>query len=153
MNLVMSRKYVWILLPLLLSLNSRAQEAPTCAATISELRVLLGDQAFAVNWQETTMEDGKPLVVSIHEKKGALFLEFIKTREGLWAESAGVICKTGAGLEIRFSAKQIRFGPAANWVLRYALGNGGKFTLTKLGSDQLRIATSGWNGIFSPMDR
>lgn len=42
------------------------------------------------------MEDGKPLLVSIHEKKGALFLEFIKTQEGLSAESVGVICKTGA---------------------------------------------------------
>lgn len=149
----MCRMCLWLFLPLLLSLNSRAQEAQACAATISELKVLLGDQAFPVNWEETTMEDGKPLLVSIHEKKGALFLEFIKTREGLWAESVGVICKTGAGLEIRFSAKQIRFGPAANWILRYALGNGGKFTLTKLGSEQLRIATSGWNGIFSPMDR
>ena len=96
------------------------------------------------------MKDGKPLLVTIFEKKDLLFLEFIKAREGLWAESAGVICKTSAGLEIQFTGEQIRLGPAANWVLRYALGNGGKFTLRKFGSEQLRIATSGWSGIFSP---
>ncbi|MDP2784949.1 MAG: hypothetical protein Q8O38_10220, partial [Sulfurimicrobium sp.] len=118
--------------------------------TIGELRVMLGDQAFPLKWEEATMDDGKPLVVSILEKNGSLFLEFIKTREGLWAESAGVICKTGTDLETRFTGEQIRLGPAAGWVLRYTLRNGGKFTLTKLGAGQLRIATSGWGGIFSP---
>jgi hypothetical protein len=113
---------------------------------------MLGDQAFPLKWGETTMTDGKPLLVSILEKKGALFLEFIKTREGLWAESAGAICKTGPDLEIRFTGEQIHLGPAANWILRHALRDGGKFTLTQLGSEQLRIATSGWSGIFSPRE-
>jgi len=99
------------------------------------------------------MDDGKPLMVSIHEKEGVLFVEFIKTREGLWAESFGVICKTDVGLEIRFTGEQIHFGPAASWVLRYALGNGGKFTLTRLGPKRLRIATTGWTGIFNPNDK
>lgn len=146
----MHRKYFLLFLPLLLSLNSEARELPTCAATISELRALLGDQTFPLKWEETTMSDGKPLLMSIFEKNGSLFLEFIKTREGLWAESTGAICKTGAGLEIRFTEEQIRVGPAANWVLRSLLGRGGKFSLTKSGSEQLQIATSGWNGIFSP---
>jgi len=89
-------------------------------------------------------------VVSIQERNGSLLLEFIKTREGLWAESTGVMCKAGTDFETRFSGDQIRVGPAANWVLRYALGRGGKFTLTKLGSAQLRIAAAGWNGVFAP---
>ncbi len=96
------------------------------------------------------MGDGKPLVVSILERNGALFLEFIKTREGLWAQSEGRICRAGTDFEIRFDAGQIHLGPAANWVLRLALGNGGKFTLTRLAPDQLRIATAGWSGTFSP---
>ncbi len=133
-----------------ITLNSEAHESQTCATTIGELRVILGDQAFPLKWEETTMDDGKPLVVSILDNNGSLFLEFIKTKEGLWAEIAGVICKTGVDLETQFSGEQIRVGPAANWVLRYALRNGGKFTLTKLGTEQLRIATSGWSGIFSP---
>ncbi len=149
----MRRKYVLFSLLLLLSFNCDAHELQICAATISELRVMLGEQKFPLKWEETTMGDGKPLVVSIVENNGSLFLEFIKTREGLWAESPGVICKTGADLEAQFTGEQIHLGPAANWVLRYALRNGGKFTLTKLGSDQLRIATGGWKGIFSPSTR
>jgi hypothetical protein len=150
MNLTMFRICLLIVLPLLLSLNSPAREPPTCAATISQLRTLLGDQTFPLKWEETTMKDGKPLLVTIFEKNDLLFLQFMKAREGLWAESAGVICKTSAGLEIQFTGEQIRLGPAANWVLRYALGSGGKFTLVKAGSEQLRIATSGWSGMFSP---
>ncbi len=140
----------WLILPLLLSLNGQANESQTCVATLSGLQKMLGDQAFPVKWEETTMTDGKPLLVSILEKKGTLFLEFMKTREGLWAESVGVICKTGEDLEFKFTGEQIRLGPAANWVLRYSLGNGGKFTLTQLGSGQLRIVTTGWKGTFSP---
>lgn len=153
MGLDMRRKCLLLLLPLLLSLHGPAHASETCAATIGELKVMLGDPAFPLQWEETSMQDGKPLQVSILEKKGALFLKFIKSREGLWAESVGVICKTGADLEIRFTKQQIRMGPAANWLLRTALGNGGKFTLTRLGAEQLRIAASGWNGIFSPKEK
>ena len=84
---------------------------------------------------------------------GSLFMEFTKTGEGLWAESRGVICKTGTDFEARFTGEQIRLGPAASWLLRLALKNGGKFKLTKFGSDQLRIATSSWSGIFSPTSK
>ncbi len=117
MNLILRQKFTLLCLPLLLTLNSEAQDLQTCATTVSELRMILGDQAFPLTWEETTMDDGKPLVVSIFERNGSLFLEFIKTKEGLWAESAGVICKTSTGLETRFSGEQIRLGPAANWVL------------------------------------
>jgi hypothetical protein len=141
-------------LPILLLLvlpNAGAHAASqACAETISELRVLAGDQAFPLRWEETTMDDSKPLVVTILERKGSLLLEFVKTDEGLWLESAGVICRTGADLEARSSAGQIRLGPAANWVLRYAAGSGRTFRLTKIGVEQLRIATGGWSGIFSP---
>ena len=110
---------------------------------------MLGDQAFSLKWKETSMDDGKPMVVSILERRGSLLLEFVKTGEGLWAESTGVICKTATGLEMRIAAEHIQLGAAANWVMRYAVGNGGKFTLTRLGTGQLRIATRGWNGTFT----
>jgi hypothetical protein len=112
---------------------------------------MLGDQTFPLKWEETTMDDGKPLVVSILEINGHLVWEFIKTREGLWAESVGAICKTGTDLETKFTGEQIRLGSAANWVLHLALQDGGKFILTRIGTGQLRIATSGWNGVFSPL--
>jgi hypothetical protein len=148
---VLHGKYVLFLLALPLCFNSESHESQACAATINELRVVVGDQRFPLKWVETTMTDQKPLVVSILERNSTLSLEFVKTSEGLWAESTGVVCSQGADLQIRFTAGQIRVGPAANWFLRSALGQGGKFTLTKFDSGQLRIATSGWSGIFSPV--
>ena len=147
----MHRTTLLFCLPLLLALSGEADASPTCAATVSELGNLLGEQTLPRKWAETTMDDGKPLVMSIVESSGSLLLAFTKTGEGLWAESLGVICKSGTDLEARFSGKQIRLGPAAGWILRSALSNGGKFTLTKLGPDQLRIATSSWSGVFSPI--
>jgi hypothetical protein len=132
-------------------LNARAQDASQCANSISELKILLDDQSLPLKWIETSMDDGKPLQVSILEKNGILNVEFIKTNAGPWAESAGAICKNGSEIELRFTKNQIRFGSAANWVLRYALRNGGKFSITKVGSNQLRLATTGWSGTFSQM--
>lgn len=144
---------VLLLFPLAVmpALESLAHENLACAATVTELRVLLGDPAFPLKWEEITMDDGKPLRVSILEKKKSLLLDFTKTREGMWAESSGSICKTTAGLEIGFTREQIRMGPAASWLMRLSLVNGGTLTLTRLGTEQLRIATDGWNGIFVPV--
>ena len=132
-------------------LSSPAQVPEKCVSTIVGLKDLLSDQAFALKWEETTMDDGKPLIVSMGEKNGVLSVAFIKATKGLWADISGVICQTDKEMEIRFTADQIRFGPAASWVLRYALGNGGKFTLTRIGTQQLQVATTGWSGIFAPM--
>lgn len=140
-------------LPLILTLHAEAQASQACAATVSELEAMLGDSAFPLKWEETSMDDGKPLVMSIVENDGSLGLEFTKTGEGLWATSSGIICKSGTDFEARFSGKQVRLGPAASWILRYALREGGTFTLTKLGSKQLRIATSSWSGVFAPVAR
>lgn len=147
----MLRRHRWLFLLLLLSLHDAEAATPVCAATIRELGSLLGEKALPQTRAETTMDDGKPLVMSIVESDGSLLLGFTKTGEGLWAESTGVICESGANFEARFSSKQIRLGPAAGWILRSSLKHGGKFTLTKLSSDQLRIATRGWSGEFSPV--
>ena len=136
------------LLTLWLPLNSHAQQPDKCISNIVDLKELLNNQSFALKWEETTMYDGKPLVVSISEKDGALSVEFIKTSKGLWADISGAICQTDKDLEIRFTGEQIHFGPAASWVLRYALGNGGVFTLTRINDKQMRVATTGWSGIF-----
>lgn len=151
MRTTLRRNYWPVYLALLLCQTGQAQSLPGCAASISELGRLLGEPDFSVQWVETSMDDGKPLRVSILEKDGALWLEFIKTDEGLWARTAGVICRVGSDFEIRFGAEQIRIGPAAHWVVRLALRNGGKFTLTRLGSGQLRIVGGGWRGDFVPV--
>ena len=149
----MSRWYFLFVLWLLALGGADAMAAPSCVTSINELRNLLGDQRALLQWEETSMNDGKPLVVSIFESQGALVLEFIKTKEGLWAEGTGAVCGSGANLEISFDKNQLRMGPASGWLLRSLLGQGGQFTLTRLGSDQLRIATSGWSGTFVPKSK
>lgn len=142
-----------LLLALLMLLSVFTQDvlaASDCVTTIGGLKTMLGDQRDSLQWVETTMNDGKPLMVSIFEKDARLALEFVKTGEGLWAEGTGTVCRAGPDLEIRFDRGQIRFGPAANWLLRNLSGSGGQFTLTPLGSERLRIATRGWSGSFSP---
>ena len=149
MTLLFRQIYFCLSLAFLLPLSAHAQAPEKCASTMVELKELLHDQAFSLKWEETTMDDGKPLVVSISEKGGVLSVEFVKQTKGLWADISGVICQTDKDLEIRFSAEQIRFGPAASQVLRYVLSPGGKFTLTRIGAKQLRVATNGWSGDFA----
>jgi hypothetical protein len=129
-----------------------ARAGPPCAATIRELRALLADPAWPLRWSETTMDDGKPLVLSILERDGGLFLEFYKTGEGLWAEGAGVVCRGEGGAGVRFVADHVRFGPAANWVAQVAITTGSDFMLTRASGGELRIEASGWSGTFAPRD-
>jgi hypothetical protein len=130
------------------ALSARTNESPPCAESVVALRSLAGEDGFPLAWEETGMADGKPLRVAISERNGELFMEFVKAGEGLWAQSSGRICKAGSNLEARFGADQIRLGPAANWILRAALGRGGQFTLTRLAPERLRIETTGWSGTF-----
>lgn len=135
---------------LLISINGHADDVPGCASSIGELRTLVGDPLFARRWVEVSMDDGKPMVVSIIERKGKLLLEFIKTGEGMWAEISGVLCKSGVGFEVRLSREQVVLGPAANWMLGLAIADGGVFTLRRHLANQLHIETRGWRGRFIP---
>ena len=136
-----------------LTLARECHAATRCAATIRDLRALVADPSFPLEWHETTMDDGRPLVLSILEKDGALFLKFFKAREGLWAESLTVVCEKDARLEARFAEEQVRLGPAAHWATRFSFGSGARFTLTRLGAEQLRITAPGWSGMFAPHER
>ncbi|MES2972259.1 MAG: hypothetical protein V4757_01555 [Pseudomonadota bacterium] len=93
------------------------------------------------------MSDGKPLVLSISEHKGALQLEFHKSGEGHWATGVAKFCQRGAELEVKLSA--VSLGPAAPWLLRHALGNGLMFLLRRQGVGQLQVSTQGWSGLFA----
>lgn len=94
------------------------------------------------------MTDGKPLVLSVLERNGALVLEFVKTGEGLWAEGEFVVCRHGSGLQARAGPHQVRLGPAAGWLTRLALSRGGTFALARTRAG-LAVATSGWEGTFA----
>ena len=147
-----ARPVLVILAVLGLPLVSAALEPPGCAATIGDLRTLADDPSFPLRWEETSMTDGKPLIVSIMEKDGSIFLEFVKTGEGLWAAGTAVICKSNTDLEARMRKGRIHLGPAAHWILRHAIGQGGTFFLTRLATGQLRIATPEWHGAFAPIE-
>jgi hypothetical protein len=153
MNKSLFRLCLCFLLTLWLPLSSQAQTPEKCVSKVTALKALLHDPSFAMTWEETTMDDGKPLVVSITDKNGALSVAFDKTSKGLWAEINGEICQTDKGLEIRFTGDQIHFGPAASWVLHYALSNGGKFTLSKISDKQMQVSTTGWSGTFAAVEK
>lgn len=61
-KMAMHRKYLLYFLLLLLPLNGEAHASQTCVATVSDLGVMFGNQTFPLKWEETTMDDGKPLV-------------------------------------------------------------------------------------------
>jgi hypothetical protein len=128
-----------------------ASAEPACATSVRELRALAGDPAFALRWQETSMGDGKPLVLTIAAREGALVLEFVKTREGLWADGPAAICPGPEGLQARFAAGSLRIGPAAHWIVRHSMAAGATFTLRRLPSGELKVATNGWSGIFAAL--
>lgn len=146
----MAIRSLLLLVLTLVCIASRAAgaEPPQCTASLEGLHRLVGEASFPLRWEETSMTDGKPMVVSILERDGSLFIEFLKTREGLWAEGIAVICAGGAGLEARIG--RVRLGPAAHWLVRQSIGQGATFTLSRLATGQLRIATPGWRGDFSP---
>lgn len=122
-----------------------------CASTLGELRALLQAPRFALRWQETTMGDGKPLVVSLAEGEGRLHLAFVKAREGLWAEGPALVCDDSGTPEAVLTARDIHLGPAAHWLVRQALSRGARFALVPLPGGELRIGTTGWSATFRPL--
>lgn len=143
------RKHRRLALALMLCLADPCHSAPAvCAETLEALRVLMADPTLPVRWRETTMDDGRPLVMSILERDGLLFLSFSKTHEGTWLEGAVAVCARGAHWAARFSGRKVHVGPAAHWAMRHTLSRGADITLTRLDSSRLRISTSGWSGTF-----
>ncbi|HSV36849.1 MAG TPA: hypothetical protein VLI46_14905 [Ramlibacter sp.] len=145
-----TRASVFLMASILLCLPGRAGalEPHQCAASLESLKVLAADASFPLRWEEASMSDGKPLIISILEKDGLLFLEFVKTREGLWAEGAATICRGSAGLEVRFG--HLRMGPAAHWILRLSEGRERIFGMSRQARGHLQLATPGWSGAFVP---
>lgn len=138
---------LWIL-TVLAPVGTSWASAP-CTDSIDGLRALVADRAFPMTWYETSMDDGKPLVLSLLERNGRLVLQFLKTGEGLWAEGTTTVCVEGTEVEARIAADQVQLGPAASLATQLAFANGGRFLLTRHGTDQLRVRTTGWSGTFT----
>jgi hypothetical protein len=139
-----------VLVALGLALASPVCQARDCALTVAELRALVQQPVFPLRWQETTMQDDKPLVVTLSERDGGLHLQFVKSREGLWAEGAASVCMNNGTLEAVLSRHRISVGPAAHWLLRQSLAYGARFVLAPKPGGQLHIETPGWSGTFVP---
>jgi hypothetical protein len=135
---------------LVLLLAVPAAWASPCASTIADLRALVDDPAFPLAWEETSMRDARPLLATLDERGGRLFISFVKTSEGLWAEGVARICRSGGALEATFAHGELRVGPAAGWLLRRGLENGAGITLKRVAPQELRIGTLGWSGSFAP---
>ncbi len=124
--------------------------AKTCAHDTKSFQKLFGDETYPLHWEETTADDGKPLIVKITEEKGKLFLEFVKTKEGLWASGTADICEDSGEIVAAISKEQIKLGKAAHWAIKMSMSNGAKFKLTKSKPLVLKISTFGWSGEFVP---
>lgn len=121
-----------------------------CAGNVAQLRAMLDDPAFPLQWEETGMSDARPLLVTIDDRGNGLFISFVKTREGLLAEGPAEVCSRAGRLEARFHADGLRLGPAASFMLRTALRSGVGVGLERNAPGRLRIGTIGWRGDFVP---
>lgn len=133
----------------ILFLISFQLNAKTCATDLKSFRALFGDENFPLLWNETTADDGKPLIVKISEENNKLFLQFVKTNEGLWAEGTADVCRD-EDIVASISKDQIKLGKAAHWAIKMSMSGGAKFKLKLLRKDCLKISTVGWSGEFVP---
>lgn len=121
----------------------------TCVESMAGLRALLAQPSLPLQWTETGMDDGRPLLLSIEQRGNVLHLSFVKSGEGLWADGEVQFCRRGTQVEARLDAQRIRLGPSAPWVLRLTMASGAVFVLTPLADSGLRVETAGWNGRFA----
>ena len=129
-----------------------AEDAKNCANDLNDLRKIVKDPRFSLNWVETSMDDGKPLQVEISEKNNEIYLEFNKMNEGLWAAGSSEICAKDETLVAEIEKEKMEVGPAAPRILKWALGRGGTFELERSPDNQkLKISTTGWSGEFVPV--
>lgn len=120
----------------------------TCASSVAELRAMVEDPAFPLDWEETGMSDARPLLVAIDQRGTDLFISFVKTGEGLLAEGPAQVCRNANRLEARFRREGLRLGEAASLMLKTALRSGVAVHLQRSAPDRLRIGTIGWSGDF-----
>ena len=121
-----------------------AQPPQDCAGTLAALARL--DETLLLAWRETSMTDGKPLVLNFSDGPEGLRLHMHKTGEGLWASGPARVCRRGTVLEARLSAAV--HGPAAPWLLRRMAGESPVFVLHRAQPGELTVSTPGWRGTF-----
>lgn len=125
-----------------------ALAAEQCAETLEQLRNL--GSGMHHSWRETGMRDGKPLLLSLTETQGSLWLHLHKTGEGPWASGPARVCRQQGG-RVAAHLTMASLGTAAPWLLRRMMGQSPVFILDHQGGDLLQVSTSGWTGVFTRM--
>ena len=102
-----------VLILLALSLFSVGAFAQ-CASTTAELRELVGNSGFALNWIEKG--DKNPFTMKISDNGGSLLLK-LATKDGEWARMNTRICKKSDTKYVA-EVKQVTWGPAAPGIIK-----------------------------------
>ena len=109
-----------------------------CLKTVSELRAA----NVKARWQETTENDGKPLVISIAD--GANGLVYSARKAGVpWLTGNVSVCRSGGGTEI--TLKNTQATNNVPMVARMALPSTQSASIV---NNQIKLGGAGWGGTF-----
>lgn len=109
-----------------------------CLRTVSELRAA----NVKARWQETTENDGKPLIISIAD--GANGLVYSARKAGVpWLTGNVSVCRSGGGTEI--TLKNTQATNNVPMVARMALPSTQSASIV---NNQIKLGGGGWGGTF-----
>ncbi|MBY0452617.1 MAG: hypothetical protein K2P92_06245 [Bdellovibrionaceae bacterium] len=141
----MKRAFAFVFVFLVFGFSSHAFATEGCASDTEELTALIGHE-FHTNWNETSADDGKPMMLRITEQADKLHIVFEKTRDGVWGSGDIEVCKKGSKYEIVSTA--MRAGRGAPMLVRGMMNGNQKFNLQINSNSSIRVWRSGWAGNF-----
>ena len=122
----------------LLSGSTLAQAQAACLRSVSELKA----NDVKTRWQETTENDGKPLVISI--ANGGNGLVYSATKAGsLWLTGSVSVCRSGGGTDITLA--NTRATSNVPMLARMALPS---TQSARIVNNQIKLGGGGWGGTF-----
>ena len=126
----------WIVCVMMLAGPTLAQAE--CFSTIREIKA----NNVRTRWQETTENDGKPLVITIAD--GANGLVYSARKAGaVWLTGNVSVCRTGGSTEI--TLKNTKATSNVPMLARLALPSRQSGHIT---NNQIRLKGGGWSGTF-----
>jgi hypothetical protein len=126
------------LLVCLLILSESTLAQAKCLGTVSEIKA----NNVKARWEETTENDGKPLMISITD--GANGLVFSAKKAGaLWLTGNVSVCRSGGAAEI--TLKNTQATSNVPMVARLALPSTQSAHIV---NDQIKLEGGGWGGTF-----
>lgn len=134
---------------LILSLfMSHVASASGCAYDLNSLSSVFDVSGFSTRWTEVGASDGQPLLLTISQGDGSLFLQFVKSGQGTWVAGEASICGGGGSATATISADQVTVNNLP-WAVKLVMGDGASFNLRVTPDGrQLSISGGGWTGRF-----